>query len=88
MAALVLDLFCTPLVDVAPELTVPAYVYFTCNAAALSFFMCLPSLCEEASEFGEMDGAAREARVPGTAQVDVVRDQDGRGRRRARPRRR
>ncbi|CAD6221190.1 unnamed protein product [Miscanthus lutarioriparius] len=57
--ALVLDLFCTPFVDVARELAVPAYVYFTCNAAALSFFIRLPALCEEvAGEFGEMDGAA------------------------------
>ena len=53
VAALILDLFCTPLVDVARELAVPAYVYFNCNAEALSFLR-LPALCEEvAGEFGE-----------------------------------
>jgi hypothetical protein len=67
VAALVLDLFCTPFVDVACELSVPAYVYFTCNAAALSFFLRLPALCEEvAGEFGEMDGAAD---IPGLPPV-------------------
>ncbi|RLN33574.1 hypothetical protein C2845_PM03G19970 [Panicum miliaceum] len=67
VAALVLDLFCTPLIDVARELAVPAYVYFTCNAAALSFFLRLPALLEEAAgEFAEMDGAAD---IPGLPPV-------------------
>ena len=70
VAALVLDLFCTPFVDVARELAVPAYVYFTCNAAALSFFLRLPALCEEvAGEFGEMDGAAD---IPGLPPVPAL----------------
>ncbi|KAJ1288046.1 hypothetical protein BS78_02G058600 [Paspalum vaginatum] len=67
VAALVLDLFCTPLIDVARELAVPAYVYFTCNAAALSFFLRLPALCEEVDgEFGDMGGAAD---IPGLPPV-------------------
>ncbi|RCV09489.1 hypothetical protein SETIT_2G033400v2 [Setaria italica] len=67
VAALVLDLFCTPFIDVARELAVPAYIYFTCNAAALSFFLRLPALCEEvAGEFEDMDGAAD---IPGLPPV-------------------
>jgi hypothetical protein len=67
VAALVLDLFCTPFIDVARELAVPAYVYFTCNAAALSFFLRLPALCEEVEgEFEDMDG---EANIPGLPPV-------------------
>ncbi|KAF8714099.1 hypothetical protein HU200_028100 [Digitaria exilis] len=60
VAAVVLDLFCTPLIDVARDLAVPStYVYFTCNAAALSFFLRLPALCDEvAGEFVDMDGGA------------------------------
>uniref|UniRef100_A0A0A9GBH0 Uncharacterized protein n=1 Tax=Arundo donax TaxID=35708 RepID=A0A0A9GBH0_ARUDO len=60
VAALLLDLFCTEMLDASRDLAVlPAsYVYFTCNAAALSFFLRLPALHEEVSgEFAEMDGA-------------------------------
>jgi hypothetical protein len=52
-------------VDVARELAAPAYVYFTCNAVALSFFGHLPALCEEvASEFWEMDSTADVSGLP------------------------
>uniref|UniRef100_A0A0A9CQ86 Malvidin galactosylase UGT88C3 n=1 Tax=Arundo donax TaxID=35708 RepID=A0A0A9CQ86_ARUDO len=55
VAALLLDLFCTEMLDEPPA---PSYVYFTCNAAALSFFLRLPALHEEVSgEFAEMEGA-------------------------------
>ncbi|XP_062188299.1 anthocyanidin 3-O-glucosyltransferase 2-like [Phragmites australis] len=58
VAALLLDLFCTEMLDLSRELAVPAYVFFTCNAAALSFFLRLPALHEEvAGEFEEMEGA-------------------------------
>ncbi|WVZ62188.1 hypothetical protein U9M48_011961 [Paspalum notatum var. saurae] len=68
VAALVLDLFCTPLIDVAREAAVPAYVYFTSNAAALSFFLRLPALCEEVDgEFEDMEGGA--ADIPGLPPV-------------------
>jgi hypothetical protein len=72
VAALLLDLFCTPLLDVARDLVAPAvpppaYVYFTCSAAALSFFLRLPAMCDEvAGEFGDMDGAAD---IPGLPPV-------------------
>nr|CAB3451941.1 unnamed protein product [Digitaria exilis] len=69
VAAVVLDLFCTPLIDVARDLAVPAYVYFTCNAAALSFFLRLPALCDEvAGEFEDMDGVAA-VDIPGLPPV-------------------
>ncbi|TVU04079.1 hypothetical protein EJB05_50370, partial [Eragrostis curvula] len=58
VAAILLDLFYTEMLDVSRGLAVPAYVYFTCNAAALSFFLRLPALLEEtASEFGDMEEA-------------------------------
>ncbi|KAL6647055.1 hypothetical protein ACP70R_014492 [Stipagrostis hirtigluma subsp. patula] len=39
------------MIDVARELAVPAaHVYFTCNAAALSFFLRLPELVNEETE--------------------------------------
>ncbi|KAL8211079.1 hypothetical protein R6Q57_005516 [Mikania cordata] len=35
LGALVVDMFCTPVIDVAKELNVPTYVFFTSNAAFL-----------------------------------------------------
>ncbi|TVU39008.1 hypothetical protein EJB05_12409, partial [Eragrostis curvula] len=49
VAAIVVDLFCTPLLDVAAgELaTVPRYVYFASTGAFLALMLCLPALREE-----------------------------------------
>ncbi|KAL6840674.1 hypothetical protein ACP4OV_029538 [Aristida adscensionis] len=67
VAALVLDFFCTTVLDVSRELAVPAYVYFTSNAAMLALFLRLPALHEEvAGEFEEMEGAVD---VPGLPPV-------------------
>ncbi|TVU39012.1 hypothetical protein EJB05_12413, partial [Eragrostis curvula] len=67
VAALVLDFFCTTILDVSRELAVPAYVYITTNAAMLALFLRLPALHEEATmEFEEMEGAMH---VPGLPPV-------------------
>ncbi|KAL6880215.1 hypothetical protein ACP4OV_011780 [Aristida adscensionis] len=64
VAALVVDLFCTDMIDVARDLAVPAaHVYFTCNAAALSFFLRLPELVRE------MDDAGAAVDIPGLPPV-------------------
>ncbi|KAG8099904.1 hypothetical protein GUJ93_ZPchr0013g34771 [Zizania palustris] len=65
VAALVIDLFCTSLLDVSRELAVPAYVYFTSNAAFLALLLRLPALYEEvAVDFEEMEGAVDLAGLP------------------------
>ncbi|KAL6589868.1 hypothetical protein ACP70R_050194 [Stipagrostis hirtigluma subsp. patula] len=67
VAALVMDFFCTTVLDVSRELAVPAYVYFTSNAAMLALFLRLPALHEEvAVEFEEMEGTVE---VPGLPPV-------------------
>jgi hypothetical protein len=67
VAALVVDFFCTTVFDVARDLAVPAYVYFTSNASMLALFQRLPALHDEVSEeFGEMEGAVN---VPGLPPV-------------------
>ncbi|KAL6976034.1 hydroquinone glucosyltransferase [Sarracenia purpurea var. burkii] len=38
LAGFVIGMFCTPMIDVADEFGVPAYVYFTSNASFLGFF--------------------------------------------------
>jgi len=67
VAAVVLDFFCTTLIDVCRDVAVPAYVYFTSNAAMLALMLRLPALHEEVTvEFEEMEGAVD---VPGLPPV-------------------
>ncbi|KAM0841241.1 hypothetical protein ACQ4PT_059097 [Festuca glaucescens] len=67
VAALVVDLFGTMLLDVSRELAVRAYVYFTANAATYALFLRLPALHEEVTvEFDEMEGMVD---VPGLPPV-------------------
>ncbi|KQK15478.1 hypothetical protein BRADI_1g23110v3 [Brachypodium distachyon] len=47
VAALVVDIFCTPAFDVSSALAVPAYVYFASGAAMLALLLRSPSLHEE-----------------------------------------
>lgn len=42
LAALILDLFCTSMIDMADELGIPTYIYFTSTAAMLSLMLYLP----------------------------------------------
>jgi hypothetical protein len=47
VAAIVVDLFCTPLLDVARELAAPRYVYFASTAAFFALMLRLPALRDE-----------------------------------------
>ncbi|XP_071907770.1 UDP-glycosyltransferase 71A15-like [Coffea arabica] len=42
IAGLVIDLFCSPMIDVANELDVPSYLFFTSSAAFLGLMLYLP----------------------------------------------
>ncbi|XP_047084034.1 anthocyanidin 3-O-glucosyltransferase 6-like [Lolium rigidum] len=67
VATLVIDFFCTTLLDASRELAVPSYVYFTASAAMYALFLRLPGLQEEvAGEFEEMEGMVD---VPGLPPV-------------------
>ncbi|KAL6656577.1 hypothetical protein ACP70R_004357 [Stipagrostis hirtigluma subsp. patula] len=44
VAAIAVDLFCTPLLDVAREVAVPRYVYFASTGAFLALMLRLPAL--------------------------------------------
>ncbi|KAM3403934.1 hypothetical protein ACQJBY_007186 [Aegilops geniculata] len=67
VAALVLDFFCTTMLDVSRELAVPAYVYITADAAFCALLLRLPALHEEVDvEFEEMEGMVD---VPGLPPV-------------------
>ncbi|XP_039824351.1 UDP-glycosyltransferase 88A1-like [Panicum virgatum] len=63
-AALVVDMFSGAALDVAGELGVPAYFFFTSGAACLAFFLHLPALhARTAASFRDM--GEQLVRVPG-----------------------
>uniref|UniRef100_A0ACD5TQE0 Uncharacterized protein n=1 Tax=Avena sativa TaxID=4498 RepID=A0ACD5TQE0_AVESA len=64
VAALVVDIFCTPALDVSRQLAVPAYVYFTSSAALLALLLRAPALDEE-----EEEGTAVDLELPGLSAV-------------------
>lgn len=70
VAAVVMDYFCTTLFDVARELALPVYVYFTSPASMLALMLRLPTLDREvAGDFGEAETAFN---VPGMPPVPAA----------------
>ncbi|GJN07358.1 hypothetical protein PR202_ga25182 [Eleusine coracana subsp. coracana] len=70
VAAVVVDFFCTTLLDVTRELALPAYVYFTSSASMLALMLRLPALdAEVACDLVEVDGAVD---VPGMPPVPAA----------------
>jgi hypothetical protein len=58
VAALVVDAFCLHAVDIAAELRVPAYIYYTSSAGAVASFLHLPYyLSRTVNSLGEMGKA-------------------------------
>lgn len=47
LVGLVIDMFCTTMIDVANEFGVPCYVFYTCSASFLAFSLYLQELYEE-----------------------------------------
>ncbi|KAF3771523.1 UDP-glycosyltransferase [Nymphaea thermarum] len=78
IAAFILDIFCTDLLDVATELELPAYILFTTNATALSLFLYTPILHDEV--VGEYKDLQYKVKLPGclpfrgTELVDPMQD--------------
>ncbi|KAJ1269851.1 hypothetical protein BS78_06G009600 [Paspalum vaginatum] len=71
VAAVVVDLFCTPLLDAAHALGVPAYVYLICSAAMCALLLRAPALDDEAASAGG-EGARQfeeDVHVPGLPPV-------------------
>jgi hypothetical protein len=69
VAGVVLDIFCTTLLDAPHEFGVPAYVYLITSATMCALLLRSPALDEEvAVEFEEMEGGVD---VPGLPPVPV-----------------
>ncbi|GAB2232932.1 hypothetical protein Droror1_Dr00012001 [Drosera rotundifolia] len=47
VAGVIVDLFCTPFIDVANVLDVPSYLFFTSSAAFLCYMLYMPTLFEK-----------------------------------------
>jgi len=61
----VVDYFATTLLDVARELALPAYVYFTSAASMLALMLRLPALDEEVTgDLEAVEGADDAAGLP------------------------
>ncbi|CAN6199115.1 unnamed protein product [Urochloa humidicola] len=71
VAAVVVDFFATPLLDVAHDLAMPAYVYFASTATTLALMLRLPTIYEESlsARFREKRGFVD---VPGMPPVPVA----------------
>ncbi|XP_063945835.1 anthocyanidin 3-O-glucosyltransferase 6 [Daucus carota subsp. sativus] len=56
LAGFVIDMFCTPMIDVANEFNVPSYVFFTSAAASLGVMLYIQSLKDnENLEINDLD---------------------------------
>ncbi|KAD5960952.1 hypothetical protein E3N88_12425 [Mikania micrantha] len=68
LGALVVDMFCTPVIDVAKELNVPTYVFFTSNAAFLGSMFYFQTLDDELDQdISELVQSRTEIVVPSYA---------------------
>ncbi|TYI35327.1 hypothetical protein ES332_A03G068800v1, partial [Gossypium tomentosum] len=56
IAGLVLDLFCSPMIDIATDFSLPSYLFFTSNAAFFGLMWYLPTRHSlKSSEFESLD---------------------------------
>ncbi|KAG5552106.1 hypothetical protein RHGRI_010261 [Rhododendron griersonianum] len=66
IAGFVVDLFCTPMMDVAAEFGLPSYVFFTSNAAVLGLMFHLETLSrDEKRDITELKDSDTELEIPG-----------------------
>ncbi|GER53980.1 UDP-sugar:glycosyltransferase [Striga asiatica] len=86
LAGFVVDMFCTAMVDVAHELGVPSYVFFTCSASCLGLFLHLQGLVDfenrDLKEYADTDEAASisvptyDSPVPARVWPEIVFDKE------------
>ncbi|XP_072950121.1 hydroquinone glucosyltransferase-like [Typha angustifolia] len=78
IAAFVVDLFCPDTFGAAKELSIPHYIFFTCNFMTLSLFFYLPTLDETTScEFRDLPDPVHLPGclpIPGKDLLDTLQD--------------
>ncbi|KAI3504127.1 hypothetical protein L1887_32672 [Cichorium endivia] len=66
LAGFVIDMLCTGMIDVANELNVPTYIFFTSNAAYLGFQFYIQTLCDDhGKDVIALSNSDAEITVPG-----------------------
>ena len=66
LAGIVIDMFCTPMIDVANEVGVPSYLFFPSSAACLSFMLHFQALKDHHGvDVTEFAGSDAELAIPG-----------------------
>ncbi|KAL6287044.1 hypothetical protein ACE6H2_011434 [Prunus campanulata] len=66
LAGFVVDMFCTPMINVADEFQIPSYLFFTSGAASLVFWFNLQSLHDEqGKDVAEITGWDSDLMIPG-----------------------
>lgn len=66
IAGFIVDLFCTPMMDVAAEFGLPSYVFFTSNAAVLGLMFHLETLSRDENwDITELKDSDSELEIPG-----------------------
>ncbi|KAL3633841.1 hypothetical protein CASFOL_022603 [Castilleja foliolosa] len=65
LAGFVVDMFCTPMIEVADEIGVPSYIFFTCSASVLGLFFNLQRLSDEQNwDLSEEDNSDATVSIP------------------------
>ncbi|KAL7613270.1 hypothetical protein Lser_V15G07420 [Lactuca serriola] len=68
LCALVVDMFCTPMIDVGKEFGVPTYIFFTSNAAFLGIMLYFQILDDEhGQDVSELANSGTELTIPSYA---------------------
>ncbi|KAJ3674813.1 hypothetical protein LUZ60_005429 [Juncus effusus] len=71
-SALVLDLFCTSAIDVAKELDIPSYIFFSSTATCLALMLHLKTLDEKfGTDFWDLEETVP-IQIPGIAPVPAI----------------
>ncbi|KAK8596220.1 hypothetical protein V6N13_000866 [Hibiscus sabdariffa] len=65
VAGVVLDLFCSPMIDIASHFDLPSYIFFTTNAAFLGFMLYVPD--RHSLNNSEFETSDPEHLIPGFA---------------------
>lgn len=65
VAGFLLDMFCTPMIDVANEFRIPAYIFFSSGSASLGLMLHLQSLSDDhGRDLKDYEGSDEEVSIP------------------------
>ncbi|KAK3008261.1 hypothetical protein RJ639_014947 [Escallonia herrerae] len=73
IAAIIMDLFCTPALSVAADLKIPAYYFFTSGAGLLALFLYIPTIDKTTTKsFNEVSTLLHVPSLPPIPSFDMI----------------